>query len=54
MKMSEDQEGVHLSIPKPAVDILKGFKPALESLLKLISYSNKSCKARSRRGSRCF
>ncbi|KAF0125692.1 MAG: Non-specific serine/threonine protein kinase [Elusimicrobia bacterium] len=37
MKISEDQEGVHLSIPKPAVEILKGFKPALESLLKLIS-----------------
>ena len=35
VKMSQDQNGIHLSIPKPAVDVLKGFRPLLETLLKL-------------------
>jgi hypothetical protein len=33
--MSQDDGGVHLSIPKPAVEALKGFRPLLEMLLKL-------------------
>ena len=37
VKISHDESGVHLSIPQPAVEVLKGFRPILEMLLKFSS-----------------
>jgi hypothetical protein len=35
MRVSEDQEGLHLTVPKQAAELLKGFRPLLEALLKM-------------------
>jgi hypothetical protein len=34
-RIREDSEGVHLSLPKPAVEMLRGLRPLLEGLLAL-------------------
>jgi hypothetical protein len=35
MRVSEDGEGLHLTVPKQAAELLKGFRPLLEALLKM-------------------
>lgn len=35
LRVSEDDAGIHLDLPRPALEILKGFRPLLEALLKI-------------------
>ena len=35
IRVSKNHDTLHLSLPKPVMELLKGFKPLLETLLKL-------------------
>lgn len=35
LHVSQDEAGVHLDLPRPALELLRGFRPVLEALLKI-------------------
>ena len=37
LKITQDENGLHVSIPSAAMEALKGLRPLLETLLKLSS-----------------